>query len=226
MGSRRVLVLVAALNEEEGIGYTLAELRKVLDPPAFLVIDGNSTDRTVEIAKNFGAEVLIQKGKGKGNAIAQAIMHVNSGFEYAVFIDADFTYPSGYLPEMIRILEENPSVGMVCGNRFGDELNLGKLHDILYFGNRLLAFAHNFLNGVELDDPLTGLRVVRWEILRGWKPKSRGFDIEVELNHQVERKGYTIMEMPIEYRPRLGEKKLKLRHGFIILKRILAESLS
>jgi len=226
MGSRRVLVLVAALNEEEGIGYTLAELRKVLDPPAFLVIDGNSTDRTVEIAKNFGAEVLIQKGKGKGNAIAQAIMHVNSGFEYAVFIDADFTYPSGYLPEMIRILEENPSVGMVCGNRFGDELNLGKLHDILYFGNRLLAFAHNFLNGVELDDPLTGLRVVRWEILRGWKPKSRGFDIEVELNHQVERKGFTIVEMPIEYRPRLGEKKLKLRHGFIILKRILAESLS
>jgi dolichol-phosphate mannosyltransferase len=226
MGSRRVIVLVAALNEEEGIGYTLAELRKVLDPPAFLVIDGNSTDRTVEIAKNFGAEVLIQKGKGKGNAIAQAIMHVNSGFEYAVFIDADFTYPSEYLPKMIEILDANSDVGMVCGNRFNEHLHLGDLHNLLYFGNRLLAFTHNFMNGVELKDPLTGLRVVRWEILKGWKPKSKGFDIEVELNHQVERKGYTIMEMPIEYRPRLGEKKLKLRHGFIILKRILAESLS
>lgn len=226
MGSRRVLVLVAALNEEEGIGYTLAELRKVLDPPAFLVIDGNSTDRTVEIAKNFGAEVLIQKGKGKGNAIAQAIMHVNSGFEYVVFIDADFTYPSEYLPKMIEILDANSDVGMVCGNRFNEHLHLGDLHNLLYFGNRLLAFTHNFLNGVELKDPLTGLRVVRWEILKGWKPKSRGFDIEVELNHQVERKGFTIVEMPIEYRPRLGEKKLKLRHGFIILKRILAESLS
>ena len=226
MGSRRVLVLVAALNEEEGIGYTLAELRKVLDPPAFLVIDGNSTDRTVEIAKDFGAEVLIQKGKGKGNAIAQAIMHVNSGFEYAVFIDADFTYPSEYLPKMIEILDANSDVGMVCGNRFNEHLHLGDLHHLLYFGNRLLAFTHNFLNGVELRDPLTGLRVVRWEILRGWKPKSRGFDIEVELNHQVERKGFTIVEMPIEYRPRLGEKKLKLRHGFTILKRILAEFLS
>jgi dolichol-phosphate mannosyltransferase len=143
-----------------------------------------------------------------------------------VFIDADFTYPSGYLPEMIRILEENPRVGMVSGNRFKDELNLGELHSILYFGNRLLAFVHNFLNGVELKDPLTGLRVVRWEILRDWKPKSRGFDIEVELNHQVERKGYGIVEMPIEYRPRLGEKKLRVRHGFTILKRIVAESLS
>jgi len=222
----RVLVLIAALNEEEGIGQTLSELKKTLDKPALLVVDGNSTDKTVEIARVMRAEVLVQRGRGKGNAIGQAIMHVNGAVKYVAFIDADFTYPSGYLLEMVRILEENPSVGMVCGNRFGDELNLGKLHDILYFGNRLLAFAHNFLNGVELDDPLTGLRVVRWEILRGWKPKSRGFDIEVELNHQVERKGYGIVEMPIEYRPRLGEKKLKLRHGFIILKRILAESLS
>ena len=226
MDYSRVLVLVAALNEEEGIGQTLIELKKTLDKPALLVVDGNSTDRTAEIARIMGAEVLVQRGRGKGAAIGQAIMHVNGDVKYVAFIDADFTYPSGYLPEMIRILEENPRVGMVCGNRFKDELNLGKLHDILYFGNRLLAFTHNFLNGVELDDPLTGLRVVRWEILRGWKPKSKGFDVEVELNHQVERKGFTIVEMPIEYRPRLGEKKLRLRHGLTILKRIVAESLS
>ena len=225
MDCSRVLVLVAALNEEEGIGQTLIELKKTLDRPTLLVVDGNSTDKTAEIARIMGAEVLVQRGRGKGDAIGQAIMHVNGDVKYVAFIDADFTYPSRYLPEMIKILEENPRVGMVCGNRFKDELNLGKLHDILYFGNRLLAFTHNFLNGVELDDPLTGLRVVRWEILRGWKPKSRGFDIEVELNHQVERKGYGIVEMPIEYRRRLGEKKLKLRHGLTILSRILSESL-
>ena len=226
MDYSRVLVLIAALNEEEGIGQTLIELKKTLDKPALLVVDGKSTDRTVEIARVMGAEVLVQRGSGKGDAIGQAIMHVNGGVKYVVFIDADFTYPSRYLPDMIRILEEDPRVGMVCGNRFRDELDLGKLHDILYFGNRLLAFAHNFLNGVELGDPLTGLRAVRWEILRDWKPKSRGFDIEVELNHQVERKGFNIVEMPIEYRPRLGEKKLRLRHGLTILKRIVAESLS
>jgi dolichol-phosphate mannosyltransferase len=222
----RVLVLIAALNEEEGIGQTLLELKTTLDKPALLVIDGNSTDRTAEIARRMGAEVLVQSGTGKGAAIGQAIMHVKSGAKYVVLIDADFTYPSGYLPEMIRILEENPHMGMVCGNRFRDGLNLGELHDLLYFGNRLLAFTHNFFNGVELDDPLTGLRVMRWEILRDWKPKSKGFDIEVELNHQVERKGYGIAEIPIEYRPRLGEKKLRLRHGLTIVKRIAIESLS
>jgi glycosyltransferase involved in cell wall biosynthesis len=221
-----VLVIIAALNEEEGIGPTLAELREVLMDPTFLVVDGNSTDRTIEVARKMGAEVLFQESSGKGDAVMQAIRYVDSDVTYVIFIDADFTYPAEYLPKMIRILEENPRVGMVCGNRFNNGLNLGRLHDILYFGNRLLAYAHNFLNGVDLKDPLTGLRVVRSEILRDWKPRSRSFDIEVELNHQVERKGYGIKEIPIEYRPRLGEKKLRLRDGLTILKRIAIESLS
>jgi dolichol-phosphate mannosyltransferase len=221
----RVLVLIAALNEEEGIGQTLIELKKTLDRPAILVVDGKSTDRTAEIARLMGAEVYIHKGRGKGDAIGQAFMHVNGDVKYVIFIDADFTYPSEYLPGMIKILEENSNVGMVCGNRFKDGLDLGQLHNILYFGNRLLAFTHNLLNGVELKDPLTGLRVARWKILKGWKPRSKGFDIEVELNHQVERKGYGIVEVPIEYRPRLGDKKLRLRDGLTILRRIVAESL-
>jgi glycosyltransferase involved in cell wall biosynthesis len=226
MAFPRVLVLVPALDEEEGIGYTLAELSKVLDAPSLLVVDGKSADRTVEVAKDFGATVLIQSGRGKGEAIAQAIMNIKDNVDYVVFIDADFTYPAEYLPEMIKILEANPDVGMVCGNRFNESIHLGNLHNLLYFGNRLLAFTHNLLNGVQMQDPLTGLRVVRWEILKDWKPKSKSFDIEVELNHWVERKGYKILEIPIYYRPRLGQKKLKIRHGFTILKRILAESLT
>jgi dolichol-phosphate mannosyltransferase len=220
-----VLVIVAALNEEEGIGPTLAELREVLMDPRFLVVDGNSTDRTVEVARKMGAEVLFQESSGKGDAIAQAIRHVDSDVKYVVFTDADFTYPSGYLPEMIRILEENPEVGMVTGNRFNHKYKLTSMTDPFFFGNRFLALAQSLLNGVGLTDPLTGLRVVRWRILKNWVPKSKGFDIEAEINHRVERTGYKTVEIPIKYRSRLGEKKLKLRHGFAILKRIISESL-
>ena len=125
---------------------------------------------------------------------------------------------------MIRILEENPKIGMVCGNRFNSHFHIEEMHDLFYFGNRLLAFTHNMLNGVALRDPLSGLRVVRWEILKGWVPKSKGFDIEVELNHHVERRGFGIKEIDILYRCRLGEKKLKLRHGLTIVKRIMTET--
>jgi len=220
-----VLVIIAALNEEEGIGPTLAELREVLDDPFYLVVDGNSADRTVEIAKELGAEVFTQEGRGKGNAISQAIENINHDPEYVVFIDADFTYPAKYILDMIQILEEKPSVGMVLGNRFNHLLRPAAIKSPFYVGNRFLAFAQRILNGVELNDPLTGLRVVRWKILKGWKPRSKGFDFEAELNYHAERKGYQIVEVSIPYRARLGEKKLKLRHGFAILKRIIAESL-
>jgi dolichol-phosphate mannosyltransferase len=141
-----------------------------------------------------------------------------------IFTDGDYTYPAEYIPEMIKILEENPEIGMVCGNRFNSHFHLDWMRNMFYFGNRILALSHNMLNGVSMHDPLTGLRVIRWDALKNWTPRSKGFDIEVELNHHVEREGYGIAEIPIHYRRRLGEKKLRLRHGVTILKRIILES--
>ncbi len=217
-------VIIAALNEEEGIGLTIAELMDTLGCPRVLVVDGRSTDRTAEIAKNMGAEVFLQDGKGKGDALAKAIAKMDPSVNYVVLTDADYTYPAEHVLEMVRILEENPIVGMVCGNRFTGDLRLGEMHNLLYFGNRLIAFTHNLLNGVQLTDPLTGLRVVRAAILRNWKVKSKGFDIEVELNHQVEREGFGIVEVPIKYRERLGQKKLGVKNGAEILRRIMLET--
>jgi len=54
--------------------------------------------------------------------------------------------------------------------------------------------------------------------------KSKGFEIEVELNHLVERRGFKIREIPISHIARLGEKKLKVSHGFTTLKRISLET--
>ena len=217
-------VIIAALNEEEGIGLTLAEMSRSICTNRLIVVDGQSTDKTVEIAQDRGAQVLFQDGAGKGDAIAKAVGFIDPVADYVVITDADYTYPAEYVPDMIQILEKNPSIGMVCGNRFNDSAEDKALHNLFYLGNRILAFSHNLLNGVTLEDPLTGLRVVRAKILRGWKVKSKGFDIEVELNHQVERRGFGIAEVPIRYRKRLGEKKLKAKHGATILKRILLES--
>ncbi|MGD0643873.1 MAG: glycosyltransferase family 2 protein [Candidatus Bathyarchaeia archaeon] len=217
-------VIIAALNEEEGVGPTIAELMANLSSPRVLVVDGRSTDRTVEIAKNMGADILFQDGLGKGDALAKAIENLDLTADYVVITDADYTYPAEYIPEMIRILEENPNVGMVCGNRFHGRVDVKALNSVFHFGNRLIAFTHNFLNGVQLDDPLTGLRVVRAGLLRNWKVKSKGFDVEVELNHHVEREGFGILEIPIQYRERLGEKKLGVKHGAEILRRIMLET--
>jgi glycosyltransferase involved in cell wall biosynthesis len=220
-----ISVVIASLNEEQGIGPTLEELQKVLNDPYLLVIDGNSADKTVEIAKNMGADVSLQDGKGKGNALCQGIKQLGPGVRYVVFTDADYTYPAEYIPKMVEVLDQDPGVGMVIGDRFKGSLDFGKsVTNPFYLGNRLIALVQHVLNGIKLNDPLSGLRVVRADVLKSWKPKSKGFDIEAEINFVVERKGYRIVEIPIDYRSRLGEKKLKVRHGFGILKRIIAES--
>jgi glycosyltransferase involved in cell wall biosynthesis len=217
-------VIIAALNEAPGIGLTIAEMKYTLGDISVLVVDGRSSDRTVEIAKNLGAKVVFQDGIGKGDALAKGLNYADLNMNYIILTDADYTYPAEYVPAMIKILEENPLVGMVCGNRLNGYVDKDVQQGVFRVGNLLLAFAHNMLNGVPLQDPLTGLRVIRSEALRGWRVKSKGFDIEVELNHTVERRGFTIKEIPISYRTRLGEKKLKISHGLTILKRILLET--
>jgi len=225
LGFKEIAVIIAALNEEQGIGPTLAELREVLPEMAYVVVDGRSSDRTVEVAKELGADVLIQRGHGKGSAVSEALSYVNCNPKYIVFTDGDFTYPSKYILDMVDVLEKNPNVGMVTGNRFNHLLTTAAMKNPFYIGNRMLSLAQLLLNGVNMNDPLTGLRVVRWKILENWRPKSRGFDIEAEMNHRVEDLGYRIQEVSIPYRARLGEKKLKLRHGIAIFRRIIAESL-
>jgi dolichol-phosphate hexosyltransferase len=216
-------VIVAALNEEAGIGLTIAELKDNLDSSHILVVDGHSCDRTVEIAKNLGVDIAFQDGVGKGDAIVKALKLTNSDIDYVVLTDADFTYPAKHVPEMIKILDQNPEVGMVCGNRFNSQLDKKALINRFYLGNKLLAFSHSILNGIDLHDPLTGLRVIRAEILRNLNLKSSGFDIEVELNSVVQKRGYKTVEVPIQYRQRLGEKKLRMKHGATILRRIMTE---
>src|SRR5271157_6265137 len=147
-------VVIAALNEEPGIGPTITELSENLHTYCVLVVDGYSHDRTVEIAKDCGADILFQDGTGKGDAVSKALKCLNNTVDYVVLTDADHTYPAEYIPEMIEILEQNPHVGMVCGNRFTKQIDDGAVRSSFYFGNKLLAFAHNLLNGVTMNDPL------------------------------------------------------------------------
>ncbi|MFA5364804.1 MAG: glycosyltransferase family 2 protein [Candidatus Bathyarchaeia archaeon] len=226
MNSSSLAVVVAAFNEEEGIAPTLCELKAVLNRPHLVVVDGQSTDRTLELAKDLGADVVVQKGKGKGNAISEGMDRLDKNTSYLVLTDADYTYPAKHIKEMISVLDLNPDVGMVLGDRFSRLYENESDRNQFYIGNRILGFTQQLFNGVKLNDPYTGLRIIRYELLKGWKPKSEGFEIEAELNHHIGQSGYKIRELPIIYRKRLGKKKLSFRHGLKILRRIVIDRLS
>lgn len=219
-------VIVAAYNEEEGITPTLSELNNVFNESYLVVVDGKSTDRTIEFAKDLGAEVIIQNGKGKGNAISQGLEYIKGNINYVVFTDADYTYPASHLREMVEILDKYPDVGMVLGNRFSRIYEDESDRNQFYIGNKILGTVQNIINGVKLNDPYTGLRIIRYKLLSGWTPKSECFDIEAEFNCHICHSGFKIVEIPIKYRKRLGKKKLSFKHGLKILRRIIIAKLT
>jgi cellulose synthase/poly-beta-1,6-N-acetylglucosamine synthase-like glycosyltransferase len=82
-----VTVVIPTLNEENNIDNAIHRLR-CKGFRNVLIIDGNSSDRTVEIAKDLGVNVAFQKGKGKGVAMRQAFAFPGIS-EYVVMMDAD-----------------------------------------------------------------------------------------------------------------------------------------
>lgn len=216
--------IIPALNEEEGLAYTIKELKNQLSDLKILVVDGNSSDNTVSVAKDLGADVVFQQGEGKGDALRSGLKYLDSKAQYVILNDADFTYPAEYIPDMVKILKDDSTIGMVCGNRFNSTYPIKAMKEVFYIGNKLIASAHTLLNNIDMKDPLTGLRVVRADLMRNWIPKSKSFDIEVELNSYVGKSGFSIVEFPISYRTRIGEKKLKVKHGLTILSRIISEA--
>jgi dolichol-phosphate mannosyltransferase len=187
-----------------------------------------------KIAESLGAAVFEQRSKGKGTALREALEYIEKNHyahEYLAMIDADYTYPVNHINEMLEILKENPRVGMVTGNRFPNWIRDWKsgfraLPNPYYLGNRILSLFHRALNGVDMSDPFTGLRAIRYPLVKDWRPKSKSFDIECELNDFIlNKKGCEIVEISIEYRERVGKKKLGMRHGFTILRRICAIAL-
>jgi dolichol-phosphate mannosyltransferase len=190
-----------------------------------LAVVRDDGDETLRCASVLASDTILQTSKGKGKAFTEALRHIrNNGGppSNVVLIDADGTYPADRIDVMLRILREQPEVGMVLGNRFGEPNGNGyAIFNPYYVGNRLLAMAHRMLNGVGLADPLTGLRAIRYSLIDGWEPLARGFDLEAELNNRIASEGGSICEIPVAYRHRVGEKKLRIYHGFGILLRML-----
>ena len=230
----KITVVIPTRNEAEGIGHTIKDIMRNLGKSTIIVVDANSTDGTSEIATHLGARVVRQSGFGKGRAVAQALQHVEEDTVWLVLIDGDYTYPASYLVDMIKILENRPNVSMVSGRQYlpwGEPKTfLEHIKRLLtrpyYLFHHVLLVAHRLLNGVCMEDPLSGQRVMRYECIRTFRPQAMGFDIEVEVNSYIVRSGYQILEVPVRLRSRLGKGKFwRSKHSMRMLMRMVLMAL-
>lgn len=209
-----VCVLIPTLNEGSTIGKLIADFNE-LGFNNILVIDGNSSDDTVNIAKDAGARIIIQSGKGKGQAVQEAFGAIED--KYVLMIDGDGTYLPSDAPAMVEPLMQG-NADHVMGNRFAnyEPTAFTKLNLV---GNKLLNKLFGFAYGEWLCDILSGYRAFTHEAIKGMELNKTGFEIETEITVELVKNNFRIKEVPITYlsRPSLGETKLNpLKDGIKI----------
>ncbi len=207
-------ILLPALNEEKGIVNTIRSIPKnqILSigfQVRILVIDGRSSDLTVEFSRNEGAEVLIQRGpKGKGTGVREAFQYLiqnSSEGDLVCMMDADGTYPTTLIPEICKNLE---NYQVVMGSRLRGEISEGSMSKVNYLGNYLLSAFASVINLKRTTDVCTGLWGFRIEVLQDLAPSSEGFAVEAELFSRICRNKIKMVEIPTNYSNRDGDSHL------------------
>ncbi|MEW6070524.1 MAG: glycosyltransferase family 2 protein [Candidatus Thermoplasmatota archaeon] len=205
----KVSIIIPTINEEESIGRVIDEIPKNLDAE-IIVVDSNSTDRTVEIAKSKGARVINEPRLGYGRAYKTGFE--NATGEIVVALDGDLTYPAYKIKEFVDELEKENLDFITCDRL--TKLEKGIMSTKHKFGNFVLNLFTRLLFGLKINDSQSGMWIFKKKILGQLKLISDEMAFSEELKIEAWRKGFKVKEIPIEYRVRKGEAKiLSWKHG-------------
>ncbi len=206
-----IAVVIPTMNEELGIQSTISSIQKALQGKfsySIIVVDGLSTDKTVEISKNNHAKVILQRRRGYGDALQAGFHYVNTKLNttITVMIDADGTYEPKDIVKMAEIILNGES-DFVIGNRFANMAS-GAVSRTNKIGNKLIsALSRHFLK-IKVTDSQCGLRAFRSDLANIFFTSSHGMPFATEMLASAKEQHITVKEIPTSYYPRIGEAKL------------------
>jgi dolichol-phosphate hexosyltransferase len=201
--SQRITVIIPCLNEEQGIEKVLTRMPIFVDQ--VIVVDNGSTDRTADVAKSLGAEVIREPVRGYGRAYKRGFSQATG--DIIVTLDGDHSYPPdaiSYLLEAFQHLE----VDFLNACRFPvrDAQAMSFKHK---FGNWVLSLAMSVLYFRWVRDSQSGMWVFRRSILKDMTLESDGMAFSEEIKVEaLKRRHIRFAELSIMYSSRLGEIKL------------------
>lgn len=208
--NQRITVIMPCLNEEQGIEKVLRRMPEFVDQ--VIVVDNGSTDRTSDVAKSFGAEVIREDARGYGRAYKRGFQHATG--DIIVTLDGDHSYPPdaiSYLLEAFRHLE----VDFLNASRFPvrDARAMSFKHKV---GNFILSVAMSVLYFRWVADSQSGMWVFKRSILSDMTLESDGMAFSEEIKIEaLKNPKVSFGEIQILYTSRLGEIKLNpWRDGF------------
>ncbi len=219
----RVCVVLPTKNEEENIEYMIKEIKKYCKYPIFIV-DEQSTDNTIKIAKKLKVKCFQRKKEGYGEGVKEGLKIAKErGFSHIVLLDCDGSYPPRYIPMLVKYAKQGYDIVTTARN----------MKDIIFL-HRIANIFHtkltNLLYLTRLKDINTGMKILKIDKFIG-KLKASGMDLTAEILLLAIKRRYKIKQIPIEYKDRRrykdrGKSKIKIKDGFTIMFRIIKERFS
>ena len=212
---KQLSIVIPALNERVNMPRVLATiphagLASIGYESEVIVVDNASTDGTGEVAAALGARVILQAVRGYGHAY-------HAGFAAATGDviatgDADCTYPFDDLPGLLDTLSEK-QLDFLSTNRLGAE-NHEAMKPTHRVGNQVLTAVSRVFFRSPFKDSQSGMWVFRRHVWNHLDVRSGGMPFSQEIKNDAYVRGFRCGEVPIRYRVRGGEVKLKaLRDG-------------
>ena len=218
--NRTVSVVIPCFNEEHGIRDVLLRVPKSVDE--VVVADNNSTDRSAEVAREFGARVVPATVRGYGAALKAGLKNATS--DIVITLDGDASYPPEEIPRLVEyLLDQRLDFLSACRFPLANPAAMGFTNRL---GNWVLTAATCVLFFRTIRDSQSGMWIFHRALLEEMKLTSDGMAFSEEIKLEALLRGKKFGETHIPYGERVGEVKLqKWRDGFqnlwfLVLKRL------
>lgn len=216
-----VSVVIPAMNEAENLPYVFGSLPEWIHE--VVLVDGDSTDDTVTVARRLRPDVKVvtQRGKGKGDALIAGFAACTG--EIVVMVDADGSADGGEIVAYVSALVGGADFAK--GSRFANGGGTDDMTPVRKLGNRVLTGLVNRKFGARYTDLCYGYNAFWRHCLERIALDCAGFEVETLMNIRVVRAGYRVQEIPShEYRRIHGDSNLRaVRDGLRVLRVILRE---
>jgi hypothetical protein len=199
----RIVVVIPALDEEQAIAAVVREVPPVVDE--VIVVDNGSRDRTAAAAREAGATVVSEPRRGYGHACLAGIAAA-AGADVIVFLDGDRSDYPAQLVDVVRPILDGQA-DLVIGSRSLGRREAGAHPWHAVAGTRACVALMNRLTGSRATD-LGPFRAITADALRRLDMRDRTYGWTVEMQVKAARRGLRVVEVPVDYRPRLGRSKV------------------
>jgi len=217
-----VAVVIPTLNEEETVGAIIDACKPYADE--IIVVDGHSQDRTRDVVEKRGVRVILDNGKGKGEALRHAINYVSH--DVIVFVDADGSHDPNDIPKLVKPILDGDA-DHVTGSRLiggSSELHGGFDECFRLMGSSFITACINWKYKVRLSDSQNGFRAIRTDVIKRLGLRENITTIEQEMIMKTLRKGYRMAEVPTHEQKRIAGyskisvKKVAFRYVYSMVK--------